>query len=502
VAATLTVIADDLAGLMSAAHTLRVPVQDPALGRTEALQTLRKAKGLIVTALGEALDAARALGLYPREAPLWRELPMEIPRTGNEGLLRGIAKRLDEVVGRLDALDHEKAVPTAFPQQTGLLNFYIGAMRVEVDLARLHLTVDAEMIDFGALARAVEVMTELTGDFVATVRAWIGRVSDAVTHIADGVRRRVRRLAAGTSTAVKWIERKAEKLKRFAETAALVNVEVANCPGAVEIVSSLKALGFQPELSEDPDYVKETYEDSHAIWIGSLVPPRAALMAIKRSLQSWPFLCYMHLSADTEGPDYIHKEIFIGGSTTTAREDGLKKWTRAEIDAIPNDIGMTDFHRLIRSRYAQTEIDRGSCFISYSGKDQAFAERLHADLQNKGVRCWFAPRDLPIGAKTWDAIDEAIRFTDKLLLILSKASIASEWVEDEVNKAYAEERSRKEVVLFPIRIDNAVISTGEPWTVKLRDQRNIGDFRKWKKPIEYQKSLDRLLRDLKASERK
>jgi hypothetical protein len=138
-----------------------------------------------------------------------------------------------------------------------------------------------------------------------------------------------------------------------------------------------------------------------------------------------------------------------------------------------------------------------SCFVSYSTKDQEFAERLHADLQGKGVRCWFAPHDLPVGARTWDAIDEAIRLRDKLLLILSKASIASEWVEDEVNKAYAEERSRKEVVLFPIRIDNAVISTDEPWAMKLRD-RNIGDFRRWKKPEGYQKSLERLLRDLKA----
>jgi hypothetical protein len=49
-----------------------------------------------------------------------------------------------------------------------------------------------------------------------------------------------------------------------------------------------------------------------------------------------------------------------------------------------------------------------SCFISYSSKDQLFADRLHADLQDKGVRCWFAPHDLPIGAKTRDAIDEAI----------------------------------------------------------------------------------------------
>jgi uncharacterized protein YjbI with pentapeptide repeats len=139
-----------------------------------------------------------------------------------------------------------------------------------------------------------------------------------------------------------------------------------------------------------------------------------------------------------------------------------------------------------------------SCFISYSVKDQMFADRLHADLQNNGVRCWFAPHDLPIGAKTWDAIDEAIRLRDKLLVILSKASIGSDWVEDEVNKAYAEERTRKEVVLFPIRIDNAIRSTAEPWAVKLRDQRNIGDFRQWRKPEAYQKSVDRLLHDLKA----
>jgi hypothetical protein len=140
-----------------------------------------------------------------------------------------------------------------------------------------------------------------------------------------------------------------------------------------------------------------------------------------------------------------------------------------------------------------------SCFISYSAKDEMFAERLYADLQDKGVRCWFAPHDLPIGAKTWDAIDEAIRLRDKLLVILSEASIASDWVEDEVNKAYAEEREKKETVLFPIRIDDAVMSTAEPWAVKLREQRNIGDFRQWKEPAEYQKSLERLLRDLKAS---
>ena len=138
-----------------------------------------------------------------------------------------------------------------------------------------------------------------------------------------------------------------------------------------------------------------------------------------------------------------------------------------------------------------------SCFISYSSKDQDFAERLHADLQDKGVRCWFAPEDLKIGARTRPAIDEAIRVRDKLLLILSEKSIESDWVEKEVETAFEEERRRKETVLFPIRLDNTVMQTGEAWAADIRRTRNIGDFRDWKKHESYQKAFERLIRDLK-----
>jgi hypothetical protein len=139
-----------------------------------------------------------------------------------------------------------------------------------------------------------------------------------------------------------------------------------------------------------------------------------------------------------------------------------------------------------------------SCFISYSAKDQDVAERLHADLQNKGVRCWFAPHDLPIGAKILDGIDEAIRLRDKVLLILSEHSIKSDWVEDEVTTAFEEERKREQPMLFPIRLDDTVMDTQEAWAAKLR-ARNIGDFRHWKDHDKYTKSLERVLRDLSVS---
>jgi TIR domain/Pentapeptide repeats (8 copies) len=141
-----------------------------------------------------------------------------------------------------------------------------------------------------------------------------------------------------------------------------------------------------------------------------------------------------------------------------------------------------------------------SCFISYSSKDQEFADCLHADLQNKGVRCWFAPHDMPIGAKIIDAIDEAIRLRDKVLLILSENSVTSDWVEGEVTRSLDEERERKQVVLFPIRIDDTVLETTKPWTRLLRGQRNIGNFSRWKDHDAYQKGLDRLLRDLKVAQ--
>lgn len=142
-----------------------------------------------------------------------------------------------------------------------------------------------------------------------------------------------------------------------------------------------------------------------------------------------------------------------------------------------------------------------SCFISYSSKDDAFAKRLHADLQNNSVRCWFAPHDLPIGAETRSAIDAEIRVQDKLLLILSEHAISSQWVKDEVEAAYEEESRRGQTVLFPIRLDDAVIDTNEAWAAKLRRQRNIGDFRQWKDHDRYQEAFQRVLRDLKAAQK-
>ena len=144
-----------------------------------------------------------------------------------------------------------------------------------------------------------------------------------------------------------------------------------------------------------------------------------------------------------------------------------------------------------------------SCFISYSSKDEQFAQRLHADLQAEGVRCWFAPEDLRIGEQFRLRIDEAIRLHDKLLLILSEHSVESPWVEHEVESAFEKEfktreSGRNRTVLFPIRLDSALMRSRKGWAATIRRTRHIGDFSAWKDHDAYKTAFQRLLRDLKS----
>jgi uncharacterized protein YjbI with pentapeptide repeats len=171
-----------------------------------------------------------------------------------------------------------------------------------------------------------------------------------------------------------------------------------------------------------------------------------------------------------------------------------------------------DFTIFIKS-LATSPIQFYSCFISYSTKDQAFADRLYADLQNKGVRCWFAPHDVQGGRKLHEQIDEAIRLHDKLLLILSPHSMESEWVKTEIAKARKREVRDpegvlKRRVLFPIRL--APFATLRDWECfdadtgkdSAREIREyfIPDFSNWKNHDSYQEAFQRLITDLKASD--
>ena len=65
--------------------------------------------------------------------------------------------------------------------------------------------------------------------------------------------------------------------------------------------------------------------------------------------------------------------------------------------------------------------------------------------------------------------------------------------------ALAREREPEgRTVLFPIRIDDAVMESRAGWPALLKNTRNVGDFTRWKEHDSYQKAFERLLRDLQA----
>ena len=164
-------------------------------------------------------------------------------------------------------------------------------------------------------------------------------------------------------------------------------------------------------------------------------------------------------------------------------------------DAAIKEAHSSNIEALSVSLYRDSEFY--SCFISYVSKNENFAEKLYNDLQKNGIRCWFAQNDMKIGDKILDSIFDAIQEHEKILIILSEYSIASDWVKDEISKAFDFENKRKQTIVFPIRIDDSVMTSTEPWVDKIRNNRHIGNFKNWQDPPIYKQAFDRLMRDLK-----
>ncbi|MCX7013319.1 MAG: toll/interleukin-1 receptor domain-containing protein [Candidatus Sumerlaeota bacterium] len=147
-----------------------------------------------------------------------------------------------------------------------------------------------------------------------------------------------------------------------------------------------------------------------------------------------------------------------------------------------------------------------SCFISHSHKDEEFCRRLHSRMRDEGLRVWFAPEHIKGGRTILEQIDRAIRVHDKLLLVLSENSMASDSVATEIRRARKKEAERKGRVLFPIRLvgmeairkwERFDADSGKDIAAEVREY-FIPDFSHWKDHDAFEAGFARLLRDLKA----
>jgi uncharacterized protein YjbI with pentapeptide repeats len=137
-------------------------------------------------------------------------------------------------------------------------------------------------------------------------------------------------------------------------------------------------------------------------------------------------------------------------------------------------------------------------FISYSHTDTPFVDHLDKALTKKGVRFWRDIHDAKAG-RLETQIDRAIRQNPTVLLILSKNSIKSDWVEHEVRHARKLEKELGRDALCPIALDDGWTAKPSPWPERVMEQvmeYNILDFSGWEDKSTFDSKFAKLLSGL------
>lgn len=76
-----------------------------------------------------------------------------------------------------------------------------------------------------------------------------------------------------------------------------------------------------------------------------------------------------------------------------------------------------------------------SIFLSHSHADKTFVRKLAADLRKAGARVWVDEAELQIGDSLIEKIREGIDEMEYVGAVLSPSSIASKWVQRELDVA-------------------------------------------------------------------
>ena len=97
-------------------------------------------------------------------------------------------------------------------------------------------------------------------------------------------------------------------------------------------------------------------------------------------------------------------------------------------------------------------------FISYSHKDKPIADGICANLENAGVRCWIAPRDIAPGQDWPTAISNAIAASRIMVLVFSANSNSSNDVGRELILA-----ANNNLIIIPFKLDNITPEPGKQY---------------------------------------
>jgi len=89
-------------------------------------------------------------------------------------------------------------------------------------------------------------------------------------------------------------------------------------------------------------------------------------------------------------------------------------------------------------------------FISHSTKDKEFVDKLRDTLIVSDIEVFQFETNLKPGDKILSTIKEALRNSDFIIVVLSKESVKSDWVNFEISTVLLNEESKEETLLVPV----------------------------------------------------
>ncbi len=96
-------------------------------------------------------------------------------------------------------------------------------------------------------------------------------------------------------------------------------------------------------------------------------------------------------------------------------------------------------------------------FISYSHQDKAFVDELAKQLVRHHVNIWLDRWELSIGDSILEQVQSAIDESSALLVVLSQASVKSEWCKRELSSGLLKELEERRVFVMPVLLDDCDI---------------------------------------------
>jgi hypothetical protein len=97
-------------------------------------------------------------------------------------------------------------------------------------------------------------------------------------------------------------------------------------------------------------------------------------------------------------------------------------------------------------------------FLSYSSKDKPWVSEFASALRAGGVKAWFDVADLAPGERWQEKIQEALRESSTLIVILSPNSIDSPWTFFELGAAVADNKRIIPVLLEDVDLARVPIA--------------------------------------------